>query len=77
MKDQPRRRRKGNTKRRPLKPKATSPSRHLRILVVEDDADLREGLEAYFTLLGHRAQLVADAALAQAAGAVRGQPPSG
>jgi CheY-like chemotaxis protein len=64
MKDRPHRRSAGDAKRRPLKPKATPLSARLRILVVEDDANMREGLEVYFSLLGYRAHLAADVASA-------------
>jgi hypothetical protein len=64
MKDRPHRRSAGDAKRRPLKPKATSLSARLRILVVEGNANMREGLEAYFSLLGYRAHLTADVASA-------------
>jgi two-component system, OmpR family, torCAD operon response regulator TorR len=56
-------RRKG-AKRRARQPKAASPSGRLHVLVVEDDVTTRESLEAYFSLLGHRARLAADAASA-------------
>ena len=64
MKDQPRRRRGGDTNRSPLERKSTSPSSRLRVLVVEDDANMRESLEVYLTLLGHRAHLATDLASA-------------
>ena len=51
-------------KRSPLKTRSTPPSRYLRILVVEGDATMREGLDVYFALLGHRAHLAADLASA-------------
>ena len=60
MKDRPRPRRGGDAKRSPRKPKPTPPSGPLRILVVEDDATLRESLAVYFSLLGHRAHFAPD-----------------